>query len=302
MEADEYDSINFKEILLVLLNKKKFISITTFFFTTIFLVVALNLPNIYTSKSILIPSSDDESLSSKLGGFSSLASISGINMSSIGTSKSQEAIKRIKSFEFFSTHFLPNIKLEDIFAVKKWLPDEDILIYDDALFDDLNKKWVRKANYPRQEKPSAQEAYKIYSKIVTVNEDNMSLFVTITVEHHSPIIAKNWVNLIINKINESMRENDEEIAKKSISFLNKEFQDTKITSIKEAISILLQNQMQTLMLTASNDAYVYKVIDSAIAPEEESRPNRVLIVVLGAFLGMIFSVLIVVFRSYKSTF
>ena len=99
-----------------------------------------------------------------------------------------------------------------------------------------------------------------------------------------------------------MRENDEEIAKKSISFLNKEFQDTKITSIKEAISILLQNQMQTLMLTASNDAYVYKIIDSAIAPEEESRPNRVLIVVLGAFLGMIFSVLIVVFRSYKSTF
>lgn len=299
MEYNQNDNISLRELFEALFNRKAFIGVVTCSFTILSIITAIHLPDIYTSKSILIPSTDEESLSSKLGSFSSLATLGGINMSAVRTSKSQEAIERIKSFEFFSTYFLPNIKLEDIFAVDRWVSEENILIYDPRLYDKDNSKWVRKANSPKGIVPSAQEAFKIYSEIVSVNENTTSSFVTISVDHYSPVIAKKWVDLIIYQINESMRKNDEDTAKKSITYLNDEFQYTNITSIKEVISNLLQDQMQTLMLTASSESYVFKIIDSPVVAEEKSKPSRVLMVFLGTFLGIISSLLIVTFQHYR---
>ena len=43
--------------------------------------------------------------------------------------------------------------------------------------------------------------------------------------------------------------------------------------IKEAISQLLQSEMQKLMLAAANENYIYKKLESPIAPEKKSEPN-----------------------------
>tara|TARA_B100000963_G_scaffold112429_1_gene97862 strand:- start:7548 stop:8456 length:909 start_codon:yes stop_codon:yes gene_type:complete len=299
MDSSQNNTINPIELLTIILNKKILISSITFLFMIFSILIALYMPNLYTSKSILAPPSEESSLTSKLGSFASIANLGGINMQSMTTSKNQEAIERIKSFQFFSKYFLPNIKLEDIFAVERWVLDENKLIYDNKLFDANKNEWVRKVKYPKKKKPSAQEAYKRYSKIISINEDKQTSFITISVDHHSPIVAKEWVDLIIYQINESMRTYDIETAKNSISYLNNEYQNTNIQSIKEAIASLLENQMQTLMLATSNEAYIFKVIDSAFIPEEKSRPNRILIVFLGTFLGALFSLTIVLFQYYK---
>jgi capsule polysaccharide export protein KpsE/RkpR len=280
--------------------RKIFLVTLTSIITLIFIFFALSLPNIYISQSKLMPSSTEDSLSSKIGGLSSLASIGGLTMPTMSAGKSQEGIERIKSFEFFSTQFLPNIDLENIVAVKKWIPEKNIIVYDKKLFDKAQEKWVRKVKYPKNAIPSDQEAYKIYSKILKINEDKVTSFITISIEHESPIIAKEWVDIIIYKINESMRQLDADLAKKSMSYLNEESKLTKVQSIKDVISNLLESQMQTLMLTASNEAYVFKVIDSSIVPEEKSKPNRILIVILGFLLGSMLSLLFISVKYYFS--
>lgn len=299
MDSNQNNIINPRELFIIIVNKKILIGSITFLFMIFSILIAFYLPNLYTSKSILTPSSEESSLTSKLGSFSSIANLGGINMQSMTASKNQEAVERIKSFQFFSKYFLPNIKLEDIFAVERWIPEENKLIYDNKLYDDYKNEWVRKVKYPKKKKPSAQEAYKIYSEVMSINEDKLTSFVTISIDHHSPIVAKEWVDLIIYQINESMRTDDMETAKISISYLNNEYQNTNIQSIKEAIVRLLENQMQTLMLATSNESYVFKVIDSAFIPEEKSRPNRVLIVFLGTLLGALFSLTIVFFQYHR---
>lgn len=289
------DEIDLKEFFSILWNKKKLIAIITSIFFFASAIYALSLPNIYKSQALLAPKAQEESLSSNIGSFSPLASLSGVGLKATGT-PALEGMERIKSFEFFSSYFLPKIKMENILAVEKWVPEKNILIYDDNKFNKEKNEWVRK------KKPSSQEAFKIYKKTLSVNQDEDTSFVRISMKHLSPIVAQKWVNIIIQEVNESMRKIDADEAEQSIRFLNQTAKTTNIQPIKETIAKLLESQMKTLMLTSSNEAYVFKVIDSPIIPEEKSEPSRTIICFIGAILGAFFSIVVSFIQNYRESY
>ena len=67
-----------------------------------------------------------------------------------------------------------------------------------------------------------------------------------------------------------MRDDAKRRASVSIEFLNDSESKTNIQPLKEAISILLENEIKTLMLASANEDYVFKIIDSPLIPEEKS--------------------------------
>lgn len=280
------DQIDLLKVLSLLWDKRILISSTTLVFAIFSVVISLSLNNIYTSKTLLAPKQDDQTLSTQLRGLSGLAGIAGIGIPNNVTSKSQEAIERIQSFDFFSNKFLPNIELKNLMAVKKWDKNQDIITYKSNLYDIKEEKWVDKI-------PSKQMSYDQFRSILQIDEDDKTGFITISVKHISPNVSKKWVDLIIYNINESMRELDKEIAKSSIEFLNDSSKSTSVQSVREAISSLLETQMQKLMLASSDEAYVFKIIDSPIVPEKKSGPNRMLICIFGTLIGAIFSIMAV---------
>ena len=126
----------------------------------------------------------------------------------------------------------------------------------------------------------------------------MTSFVKISFSHKSPEIAKNWLEIIIFNINESMRLEDIRASQKYINFLNESQQSINVQYLKVVTSRLLENQMQTLMLASSNDSYVFKTIDSPIMPELKSSPNRAIICIAITIFGGILSVLLILFKHY----
>ena len=292
------DQVDLKEIFLILWDRKFFIAFITSIFAGISILYALNLPNVYTSASLLAPVSSEDSLSSKLRNFSSLGAISGVSLPSGPVSKSSEAIARIKSFEFFSDYFLPNVKLEDIVAVQKWDPIQNELFYNEKIYNATSRKWIRDLQDPKKNIPSAQEAFEFFQNMIKITEDKQTSFITISINHKSPFVAKEWVELIIYEINESRRKIDKEIAQNSILYLDETLETTNINSVKDTAVKLLESQMQTLMLTSSSEYYVLKIIDSPIVPEKKSGPSRSLICVLGTFFGTIVSIILVVLQNY----
>ena len=124
-----------------------------------------------------------------------MASFAGVQIPGSNATKSQEAIKRIKSFDFFSKFFLPNIKLENLMALDEWIQNGNTLIYDEKMFDDKTGKWLRKVSFPQTVIPSDQEAYRKYKNILNITNDADTGFVTLSIEHRSPIIAKKWVDI-----------------------------------------------------------------------------------------------------------
>ncbi len=292
--------LNLKEFFAILWDRKSLIASISLIFAVFSIIYSLFLPNIYQSESLLAPATSNDNLSSQLSSYSSLAGLAGINIPAGEVSKSTEAIQRIRSFEFFSNFFIPNIKLENLMAVDKWIPEENIIKYDNKKFDSISNKWIRKVDYPLKTIPSNQEAFKMYRKILQVSEDKNTSFVTISIKHESPNVAKIWVDIIIQNINESMRDEDKKIAQNSINYLNNSAKSANYQSLKEAISSLLESQLQTLMLTSSNDDYIFKIIDSPVVPELKSEPSRAVICILGTFLGIIFGVLASLFMHVRN--
>ena len=293
----EYE-IDLKEFFLIIWNRKILVTTITCFAAIISIFYSLSLSNIYTSSAILAPSTAEDSLSSKLGGYSSLAGLAGINLPKDSGGKSNEAIERIKSYDFFVNEFIPNIEFKNLVAARKWNNVTNTIEYDKKIFSSMNNKWVREAKYPKLEKPSNQEAFEIYTKLLTITQDSKTSFIYMELEHISPSIAQKWLKLIIKNINNHMREIDKELAKNSIDFLNTSAKKTNLSEIKLAISKLAESQMQILTLAESNKDYVLKPISSPIAPEKKSKPSRAIICFFGTFLGFIISIFISFFLHY----
>ena len=220
--------IDLRDLFVILLNKKFLLLFLTSSFAAFSVIFALSLPNIYSSKALLAPASEDSSLSSKVGQFSGIG-FPGFNISNESSTSTKEAIERMKSFDFFEKYFLPNIQLENLMAVKTWNAKDNTLIYDESLFDVKTKKWIREVSFPKKITPSAQEAYEqIYKEIFNVVVNKNSGFVSLSMKHKSPYIAKKWLDIIILNINESMRELDKKNAQNSINFLNDSIKSTSL--------------------------------------------------------------------------
>jgi len=297
------DEIDLSELFHALWDKIFYIGAITSIFSLISIILALMLPNIYQSKATMMATEESSGMSGMLGEYSGMASLAGISLPSKSGSKDQEAIARIRSFEFFSNYFLPNIKLENLMAVKKWTQASDTLTYDASDFNSESRQWVRKAKRPRSNIPSSQEAYEEFVEIMSVNQDKKTLLVTLSVEHKSPFIAQQWVEIMIDQIDQVMRDQDRQTATKSIEYLNSLAPTVNYEEIKKALFSLQQEQMKRLMMVEANDNYTFKVLDSPIAPEVKSRPKRSLIVILGTILGMVLSALgvLVFYYTRKSS-
>jgi len=284
------DEINLKELFSVLWSRKVLIASITTMFAIVSISYSLLLPNIYESKALLAPAMPEDSLANKLGGYSSLAGIAGISLPADSGSKSTEAIERIKSYDFFVNQFIPHIEFKNLVAAKEWNQINNSISYDKNIFDNATSRWTRKINYPRLAKPSYQEAYEIYKKILKISEDKKTSFVSLSIEHRSPYISEKWTKLIILNINDHMRDIDKALADSSIVFLTSTSTNTNLAEIKRSISNLIEKQIQVLTLTEANKDYVFKLISSPVVPEKSTKPSRLIICILGTILGFIFSI------------
>jgi capsule polysaccharide export protein KpsE/RkpR len=176
-------------------------------------------------------------------------------------------------------------------AVESWDPMTNTIIYDDEIYNEKNSEWVRGYKFPKQQIPSDQEAFLIYLDSIELIQDKETQFIKLSMSHQSPFIAKKWLDIVNHNINEVIREKDKKNAEKAIIFLNDSAKSTNIQSLKEVTSTLLETQMQTLMLAASNQAYVLEIIDPPIVPELRSSPKRALICIFGTILGMFIAIM-----------
>jgi len=298
---DDFDGeINLKELFYILL-KEKWIIVSLTAFASIFAVLySLSLPNIYQSKALLAPVNPSSNISGAFGNYGNFPGVSGLNLfSDVQNGNAPKAIKQISSLYFFEKNILPNIYLPDLMAFKSWNPKTNTVTFDNDIYDTNTNTWIREYSYPRQQIPSAQESFKVFTtKHLSLSEDRKSGFVTLSIKHQSPFIAKQWVELIVNEINGFYRQKDKLESEKSVSYLNQQISKTDLSEINQVLAQLLQEETKKLTLIEANQFYVFDYIDLPAAMELKSEPNRALICIFIALIGGIFSVILVLIRHY----
>lgn len=294
------DEIDLRELFAVIWQGKWLIIAITALFAVASVVYAINQPNIYKSEALLAPAEQEGGggLSALAGQFGGLASLAGVNLGGGSSNKAQLAIEVLKSRQFTSDFIQKHSILADLMAAKTWDMQTNTVIYDSEIFDAENNKWVREVKAPFKPEPSMQEAFKVFSKIISASTDKESGMVTVSVEHVSPSVAQQWVSWLIQDINQTMKERDVQEAIKSTDFLTQQLEQTKIADIRAVLYKLVEEQTKTIMFAKVRDEYVFKTIDAALVPEEKFKPKRALICVLGVLLGGMLSVMIVLIRHY----
>lgn len=276
----------------------------TFVFAVASILYALSQPNIYKSSVLLAPASSEGGaggLASLAGQFGGLASLAGINLGSSGGDKTALTLEVIKSRKFIQSFITKHDLLVPLMAVKSWDIVNDSLIYDEDIYDAINNKWVREVKAPKKAEPSLLEAYEAFSEILSISQDKETGMVTIAIEHYSPVIAKHWVDLLVKDINSTIKGQDQNEAKDSIEYLEKQLAKTNVANMQSIFYQLIEEQSKNMMLTQIKEEYVLKTIDPAVVAEEKSKPKRALIVVLGTMLGGMLAVLIVLVRYFTNS-
>ncbi len=291
------DEIDLRELFNALWTAKKLIILITAIFAIGSVVYSLSLNDYYKSGSIFLARS--ASGNQGLSQYSSLAAMAGMSLPSSGEDKAAQTIELIKSRKFVK-HLLTfeNI-LPSILAAKSYNNSTQELLFNQKLYESETKTWKNKPKNNRTMIPSYLEAHKAYIDMLFIAQDKKTGFISINIEHISPVFAKDFLELIIRESNELLRKKDMEESKQGLEYLTSELSKTPFVAIKESINALIEVQLETQMMAQINQDYILTEIEPPFIPEQKSKPKRTFICVTGTILGGILSVLIVLIRHYS---
>ena len=296
----EEDTIDLTQLMFLLLRSKFTIIIITILFSVSSIFLAIYTPDSYQSSALLQVHSSSQgsmgsSMSSQLGGIAALA---GISINSGDSDKSYYTIEKVNSREFLKHLLTFNGVKENLFASISYDKTNGNTVFDKKIFN--NKKWVRVPFDGKESEPSHLEVYNDYIANLSIIKSKKSGYLKISFEHHSPIFAHNFLNLIINEINEVSKQSDIKESERALEYLANQSKNTEQKNIKDSIKSLVDSQLERLMLANIKDQYLVSTIDPPFIAEENFSPSRPIIVILGTIIGFFFSLLIIFLREYLS--
>jgi len=286
------DEIDLRELFNALWTAKKLIILITAIFAIGSVVYSLSLNDYYKSGSIFLARS--ASGNQGLSQYSGLAAMAGITLpSSSGEDKAAQMMELIKSRKFVKHLMTFENILPSILAAKSYNNSTQELLFNQKLYESETKTWKN------NEIPSYLKAHKAYIGMLSITQDKKTGFISINIEHISPVFAKDFLELIIRESNELIRKKDMEESKQGLEYLTSELSKTPFVAIKESINALIEVQLETQMLAQINQDYILTEIEPPFIPEQKSKPSRSFICVAGTILGGILGVLIVLIRHYS---
>jgi len=291
------DEIDLRQLFSILWQAKWLIVGITVVFAAIGVIYSLSLPNMYKSEGVYAPAQKQNggAINGQLGG---LASLAGMNLGGGENDDIYHAMALITSWPFLESVINKYDLKPLIVGVKAWDPNTGDLIWDQKVFDPVNKRWLREPPKGKESEPSSYEVYQIFNQMIAVDRDSKNGLVKVSVEYFSPTIAKNWVEILVYEINTHFRERDKNEAQKNIEYLQAKVEETSISEMHSVIYGMIESQLKTLMLAEVGDEYLLKSVVVAKAAELKSKPKRIVLVLLAAMAGGFLSVLFVFVRFF----
>jgi uncharacterized protein involved in exopolysaccharide biosynthesis len=228
----------------------------------------------YRGTAILVAASQDRnglagSLGSALGSVSQLASLAGIGGQN-GTSAVDEALAVLQSHEFTEA-FIASHNLMPMLFQKIW--------------DPASNSW----KVPVDKQPTPSKAFRAFDRIRSVKRDVKTDLISLQIDWRDRNQAADWANELVAALNAEMRARAIAAADASLVYLQKELASTSEIDIRDSISRLMEGQIKQRMLANVTEQYSLRFVDRALAADadEPVGPRKLLLMVVGLFLGLI---------------
>jgi len=277
---EQDDGLDLIELLKVLVVYKRLIIILTALSTLGAIYYASTLPTVYKTEVLMLPSSSPSSASDNFK-FSSMARVAGISMDISAGVEGEQALARLNTKSFLINH-IKEKNLKPVLFANQWNQSENT--------------WTN-------EEPSDLKASELLLDMITVSIDpkDKARLVVFSLEWENPSDPSkiaDMANDLISSINFNAKQLAIVEAKNSISFLEKELEQTSVVNSQAILYSMIEQQMQKIMFANIRDEFVFKVIDPSVIPSNPE-PKRILtVILLGFILGLFSGSLISIFINY----
>ena len=227
---------------------------------------------------VLLASNEPEGragLASRLGDIGGLASLAGINLDSASADRT-EAIAMLRS----------RVIVEQFINENDLLP---LLFSDD--WDASTERWIED---DPAEQPDVRDGIEFFrDEVSIIVEDPATGLVTLAIEWTDPQTASDWAEQLVVRVNERLRARDLADSSRRLEFLNAQLESANLVELRQAISRLIESEIQTMTLAQVETEYAFRAIDPPRPPKKPVRPQRVLVVGLATVIGALFGMLVV---------
>ena len=139
------------------------------------------------------------------------------------------------------------------------------------VWDAKNQVWI--AESPEDE-PTMQKGIKAFRDILSVNVDEKSGLISLSISWKDPEVAAKWANDLVKQLNEQLREQAIADSQKRVGYLEQELAKTTLQDMRAVLYNLLESEKQKAMLANVNEDFALQVIDPAVAPEIGKNPSE----------------------------
>lgn len=296
---NSFDEVDIFMYLSILWNKKNYLLIFTALSVALGLAYILNQKDIYKSDTLLMLNDlDSEQTMQNFGNLSGLIGFAGIDINQPTTSRSALGVEVLKSRDLFIEFAMKEEILIELLAVEKWDKVKRRLEIDKTIYDAQNNQWLESQNKfsINNGKPSIEEAHELFLKDhLSVSQDKNSGLFKIEVKHQSPDVAYRWLNILISKVNEKVKQQEVSKAQRSILYLEKQLQGNNIKPIQDILNNLIQKELSVISLANANPEYLFLVVDSPNIPERKDWPSRTLYLIYAFLIGISISSFSIIF-------
>jgi len=266
------DTLSLRQFWQVLWQGKRTVIASTIIFAVGSVAYALLAKEVFRAEVLLVPATEQSAplLGGQLGGIAALA---GVN---VGDGKDVEALAVLQSRKF-ARDFIEQFDLLPVFFEKDWDADTN--------------RWLQK---DPADAPDVRDGVKFFhEEILSVSEARSTGLVTLAVEWTDPDIAAAWAGILVQRLNDRLREKALQEAETNVAYLQSEMASTTLVTLQESIGRLLESELPKLMLAKGNEEFAFKIVDPAVSPKHRVRPKRALTAVIGTILGGLLGMFIV---------
>ncbi|MEA3196766.1 MAG: hypothetical protein QOF32_818 [Gammaproteobacteria bacterium] len=277
-QMDRDEAISLIDLWFILWQSKRILIVTAAISIGLALVYALTAQLWYRAEVLLklADSKQSQGLLGGLGGLGGLASLAGLD---VNDNKSAEPLGVLKSREFAGA-FIEDLDLLPVFFARKW--------------DASAKRW-KPPNIDDQ--PDVRDGIEYFhDHVLKIQEDKKTGLITMTVDWTDAKVAADWANLLVERVNDRMRQRALTAGELNMTFLKQEVAASNVVALQQSIGRVLEAELQKLILAKANKEYAFRIIDHAQVPKRRDHPHRALIVIGAFFFGTAMSALFVISR------
>jgi uncharacterized protein involved in exopolysaccharide biosynthesis len=254
--AERKQQVDLLGLWRVVWEQKYLIGALTLFGGVVAAIVALNTVPTFRAEAVITEVNDSSlggaaSLVNQLGG---LASLAGVNLAGMTGNKAQ------------AQAVLGSRHLAEEFVSRQQLTP--LLIPDKSKNQTL---WFA--------------VKKFQDGVLAIRQDTRKSTTTVSVTWKDPAIAARWANDYVSLANEQLRNRAMSESKRNIDYLTGRLAQPNSVDMQKAMYNLIENETKTLMLANGRTDYAFSVVDPATPPELRFRPQRTIMVIIGAFVG-----------------